>query len=111
MLPGAQPNAARRSSKLRCVAPIPPGRLPIFSRHCYRLDMLHVFDHHGVASHVVGNIFAMPITAHSAVIPGATQELRMQFLNGDIKGLYSMQRVESRMPALKMSSIYRAGFP
>ena len=58
----------------------------VFSRHTYRLDLLRLFDHHGVTSHVVANVFAMHLSG-GAVLPGRNEDQRLQFLNGDMKEL------------------------
>ena len=82
-----------------------------FSRLTHRLDLLHLFDHHGAASHITANISAKHIRRASAVLPGATQEDRLDFLNDDIRGFYSADRVEHRMPRLKLANLYKEGFP
>ena len=83
----------------------------LFSRHTYRLDCLHVLDHNGVAGLVVGNIFALHLSTVNDVIPGANQENRLDFLNDDIKGFCSTHNVQNRVPLLKLSNIFREGFP
>ena len=89
----------------------PLAASPIFSRFTYRLDLLHLLDHHGVVSHVVGNIFAMHVLSPSPILAGATQEDRIDFLNDDLKGFYRTHGVQNRIPALKLSNIMKDSFP
>ena len=84
---------------------------PMFSRWSYRLDLLHLLDHHGVASHVTANIMAMHLGHQNNVLPGASQDERMSFLNDEIQEWYSLRRVDCRLPRLRLASIYRDGFP
>eukprot|EP00974_Lingulodinium_polyedra_P050053 4813753-Lingulodinium_polyedra.AAC.2 len=64
---------------------------PWFCKYSYRHDLLHMIDHHGVASHVIGNILWAHICGEreTSVIPGATLEERLAFLNADIRAYYS----------------------
>ena len=82
-----------------------------FNRETYRLDLLHLFDHHGVAGHVIANIIAMHVIDKAHVVPGSSQEQRLAFVNEDIKGFYSTQHVPHRMPPIKMSNLLLRGFP
>ena len=82
-----------------------------WNRHTYRLDMLHVFDHHGVASVVVGNILWEHLRTAGPALPGRTQEDRLEFLNGDIRAFYSLRRVSNRLPSLRLTNFHgSAGF-
>ena len=82
-----------------------------FSRLTHRLDLLHLFDHHGIASHITANIFAKHIRHATALLPGTTQEDRLDCLNDDIRGYYSAAGVAHRMPRLKLANLYKDGFP
>jgi len=84
---------------------------PFFNKHTYKLDVLHLADHYGISSHIVANIFWSHVHAASLVLPGATQEARLDFLNGDIRAFYSGNGVEARVPTLKLSNLKRDGFP
>jgi len=64
-----------------------------------------------VASHVVANVIAMHVEQASDVVPGESQETRLRFINDDIRGFYTDRRVQNRMPPLKMSNLYKDGFP
>eukprot|EP00974_Lingulodinium_polyedra_P034835 3347507-Lingulodinium_polyedra.AAC.1 len=57
----------------------------------YRHDLLHMVDHHGIASHICANILWAHISSdrEAPVIPGANMEERLAFLNADVKAYYS----------------------
>ena len=76
----------------------PLAASPLFSKHTYRLDLLHILDHHGAASSVVANVFALHVSKSSQVLPGDTQEARINSLNDDIRGYYSACNIQNRMP-------------
>jgi len=84
---------------------------PWFFKDTYRLDLLHLLDHHGVASMVVANVVAMQVCFENLVTPGANQDQRLAFINDDIKAYYSARRVQHRLPPLKMSNVMKCGFP
>ena len=69
-----------------------------FNIHTYRLDLLHLLDHHGVTSLCIGNIMWPAIVTRSRTVPGETQDARLKFVNDDIRSYYSLQAVQSRMP-------------
>ena len=51
-----------------------------FSRYTYRLDLLHLLDHHGIASHILANIIHMHVcSADNDIAPGSNQEERLAF--------------------------------
>eukprot|EP00969_Alexandrium_andersonii_P140877 6230788-Alexandrium_andersonii.AAC.1 len=56
-----------------------------FNKYSFRLDLLHILDHHGVLSAVLGNILHHHVHAPSPALPGATMDERLAFLNADIK--------------------------
>ena len=70
-----------------------------------------MLDHHGVAGHVIANIFVMHVVDKVCVVPGRSQEDRLRFINDDITGFYSARAVQHRMPAIKMSNLFASGFP
>ena len=82
---------------------------PWFSMYTYRLDLLHLIDHNGVAGEVIGNIVWMHLARQSTVLPGANQEDRMDFLNDDIRGFYNTCGVSNRLPRLKLSNFMAEG--
>ena len=53
----------------------------VFNRFTYRFDLLHMCDHHGVASHVIGNVLWAHISSDRewAAIPGDTVGKRLRF--------------------------------
>lgn len=82
-----------------------------FSKYSYRLDVMHLADHHGVANHVVGNVFYAQICDPAGPLPGNSQQARLDFLNDDIRGYNSLRAVQSRLPRLKMDNIIVGDFP
>ena len=60
---------------------------------------------------MVANVIAMHVEQASDVVPGESQETRLRFINDDIRGFYTDRRVQNRMPPLKMSNLYKDGFP
>lgn len=87
----------------------PLAAWPAFNRHTYRIDLLHTLDHNGVAGVVLGNVFWAHLRRPSLVLPGDTQEGRMQFLNDDIRGFYHQNSVANRLPRLSISNVIRRG--
>ena len=85
----------------------------LFSKYTYRFDLLHMLDHHGVASHVVGNILWAHLAADRDcnVLPGDNQDERLAFLNSEVKAFYSHAKVTNRMPPLKLSNLKSDAFP
>jgi len=84
---------------------------PIFSMYTYRLDLLHNIDHHGVAGHIEGNVFAMHLNRQNDILPGANEELRLDYLNEDKRHFYMHTGVQNRMPPLKITQIVDGDFP
>lgn len=76
-----------------------------WSLYTYRCDVMHMCDHHGVANHVAGNIAETHLANSSGPLPGANKELRLEFLNADMKAWQSMYGVRNRLPALKQDNI------
>ena len=85
----------------------------IFNKYTYRLDLLHVLDHHGLAALVIANILWQHLSSEreSPVLPGNTVDARLQYLNDDIQAYYTEMRVESRLPRLKLSNIKAEAWP
>lgn len=86
---------------------------PWFSRYSFRHDLLHMVDHHGVCSHVIGNVLAAHLFGEreGEVLPGRNVEDRLAFLNADIATFYTMRRVQNRLPPLKEANLKADGFP
>jgi len=82
-----------------------------FSLFSYRLDCMHLNDHHGVTSHLVGNIFDTQLSDAHGPLPGANLDARLDFLNSDIAAFSSLARVNSRLPTLKLDNIRGGDFP
>ena len=89
---------------------------PIFNRFTYRHDMLHMLDHHGVASSIIANVFWEHVKhgTPTSVLPGATIGERVAFLNAEMKAWYGQppNNTCSRLPLLKPDNIKDAdAFP
>ena len=86
---------------------------PWFGLHTYRMDLLHLIDHHGVANNIVGNTFWLHISGDRMcdVLPGNTVEGRLESLNAEITQWYSDNRIANRLPPLKISNIKAEAFP
>ena len=83
-----------------------------FSKYTYRMDTMHMNDHHGVAGHVAGNLFDINLSDANGPCPGNNREARLEFLNGDIRAFNSATGCRSRLPSLKLSNIIGAhGYP
>ena len=84
-----------------------------FNRHTYRFDLLHMCDHHGVTSHVIGNVLWAHLAneCESNVLPGIRREDRLAFLQQDINAFYRHCNVDNRLPPLKESNIKADAFP
>ena len=50
-----------------------------FSKYTYRIDLMHLADHHGVAGHVIGNILEMNLCNADEPLPGDNKEARLDF--------------------------------
>eukprot|EP00969_Alexandrium_andersonii_P289114 12778551-Alexandrium_andersonii.AAC.1 len=70
-------------------------------------------DHHGVCSHIVGNILWANLSSEREgnALPGADMGERLRFLNEDINAFYRACRVSNRLPTLKQSNIKAEAFP
>ena len=85
---------------------------PWFSIYTYRLDLLHIFDHHGITSVILANVLAYHIRRASPLLPGSTLEERLTSLNDEIRAWYSIAGIENRLPRLKQTNIWVDGeFP
>ena len=86
---------------------------PLFNRHTNRYDLLHMIDHHGVASHTIANILwaHLSFERESEVLPGANMSERLAFLNSDIAAYYQHAKVANRLPALKEDNIKADSHP
>jgi len=84
---------------------------PWFSMYTFRMDLLHMLDHHGVSSHVVGNVFWHHLREATGVLPGPNIDARLQSLNDEIKAYYQIRGVQNRVPTLKSSNICESEFP
>ena len=89
----------------------PAAAHPWFNKYTYRLDLLHILDHHGVANAIFGNILWAHVQTPSQVLPGATQAERLAFLNEDIKAFYTLNAVANRLPPLRLSNLRAGDFP
>ena len=86
---------------------------PWFNMHTFRFDMLHLLDHHGLASHVVGNVLWTHLSGDRdcEVFPGANIDHRVDFLNTDLAAWYSQTGTRNRLPVLKESNVKEGPFP
>ena len=85
-----------------------------FTKFAYRQDLLHNFDHHGLTSHIIGNVLWCHVSSDRLcnVFPGNTTDERLDFMNDDIRAFYSAQRVNNRLPTLKASNLKKSdNFP
>ena len=94
----------------------PVAAHPIFNRLTYRHDMLHMLDHHGVASSVAANVFWEHVRPgrETSVLPGDTIGERVEFLNAEMKAWYEQPPNihHARLPLLKQDNIKEANaFP
>ena len=55
----------------------------LFNMHTYRLDVMHLLDHHGVTSLVAGNIIWIHLRDRDGILPGTTIDERLDFFNND----------------------------
>ena len=78
-----------------------------FTKFAYRQDLLHNFDHHGLTSHIIGNVLWCHVSSDRLcnVFPGNTTDERLDCMNDDIRAFYSAQRVNNRLPTLKASNL------
>jgi len=89
---------------------------PLFNRLTFRHDLLHMLDHHGVASSVVANLLWDHVRPgrETSVLPGNSIGERVEFLNAEIKAWYHQQpnKNVSRLPLLKPDNLKEANsFP
>ena len=84
-----------------------------FNRHTYRFDLLHMYDHHGVTSHVIGNVLWAHLAheCESNVLLGIRREDPLACLQEDIEAFYRHCNVDNRLPPLKESKIKADAFP
>ena len=86
-----------------------------YTTFAYRYDLLHMLDHHGVASQVLGNICWHHVShaeRETNVLPGDTVADRVDFLTSDMHAWYQQHNVGERLPSMKESMIKPdGGFP
>jgi len=84
-----------------------------FNKYTYRYDLLHMLDHHGVASHIVGNILHAHLSSEreTDVLPGSNMQERLGFLNSDIQAFYTAHKVANRLPPLKETNVKDGHYP
>ena len=87
--------------------------IPIFNKHTFRHDMLHMLDHHGLSSFVLGEILHAHVSGdhETDVLPGATIDARLAFLNADIDAFYKTHHVKEKVPKLAMSNLKSDAYP
>ena len=80
----------------------------IFNKYTYRYCSLHMLDHHGCTSVILGSILYEHVCPEreTETLPGVTIDDRIEFLNSDIRGFYSHCDVANRIPRLKQTNIY-----
>ena len=84
----------------------------IFTVYTYRLDIMHLLDHHGVTSHIVGNTMIVHEKDRGGILPGSNIEERLAFLNNDLKAYYSYSGCRNRLPPLRETNLMGdSGFP
>ena len=86
---------------------------PWFGVFTYRHDLLHMADHHGIASHICANILWAHLSSEreGAALPGGTMDERLDFLNSDVRAFYSMNDVQNRLPSFKEDNIKGGDWP
>ena len=86
---------------------------PMFNYQTYRHDLLHMADHHGVISHVCANILYDHLAADRStnVLPGASIDDRLGFLNGDLAEYYHAHHVHNRLPPFRLENIRDSDWP
>jgi len=85
---------------------------PLFNLYTYRLDIMHLLDHHGVTSHVAGNMIYIHVRDRDGILPGDTIDQRLEFFNNDVKAYYSHRGASSRLPPLRQSNLSgESGYP
>ena len=86
---------------------------PWFNMHTFRFDMLHMLDHHGLASHVVANVLWTHLSGDRDcdVFPGSNIDDRVAFLNTDLAAWYTETSTRNRLPTLKGSNLKEGPFP
>jgi hypothetical protein len=84
----------------------------LFSIHTYRLDIMHLLDHHGVTSLIAGNLIAIHVRDRDGILPGSTIDDRLDFFNSDMRACNSVSGVRNRLPPLRQSNLTGdSGYP
>ena len=81
---------------------------PWLNMFSYRRCALHMFDHHGLASHVIANILWAHISGEREcnAIPGSNMDDRITFLNNGKQAFYNANHVENRLGTLIADNIH-----
>ena len=84
-----------------------------FNRQTYRLDLLHMLDHHGVSSHIIATILWHHVSGEREcdVLPGDIVDARLDFRDADAQAFYNTHGVSERWPKIKESHIKAPDFP
>ena len=67
------------------------------------IDLLHVVDNNGVASHVVANVFYEAV--HDREMGNRSKDEGLQMLNDKIKNFYAQNPVDAHLPTLTMLNL------
>ena len=83
-----------------------------FNVHTYRLDIMHLLDHHGVTSHIAGNTIYIQLRERDGILPGSTIDERLGMFNNDLMAFYSTTGCRNRLPPLRQSNLMGdSGYP
>lgn len=93
----------RRSFLHRFGSAHPIWRFPGISQHSFRLDTLHILDHHGVWSHIAGNILYWVVHDHE--LPGCrSKDAGIDAINVRLKN-FNRGGAHNKLPSLKIANL------
>ena len=81
-----------------------------FNKYNSRKDLMHCLDHHGVFGVIIASIIWFLCCNDGVPTLGATQQERLDTVNGVLKSFYRKNPgVSSRLDTLKMKNIFPSG--
>ena len=86
----------------------PMADSPFFNKFFHRLDAMHVLDHHGLSSVLMGSILRRLVVLEGRL--GTNQQARLDAINAEFSQYYNDHLVSTRLPKLLLSNLVSHGW-
>ena len=81
---------------------------PFFNKYFHRLDAMHVLDHHGLTSVLIGSISRRLVVVEGRL--GTNQQARLDAINAQLSQWYNDNLVGARLPKILLSNLVNHGW-